>query len=141
MNKHFLNKQIIRCKDTKEVCKGYQAYLNSTHWKRLREKILNECDYTCQRCGEKKPRFMLQIHHRNYENVGNEERKDILLVCEECHRKEHFKKKYIRQTKKRINPAKLNKWYCKYNDVGNCSKFSCRCFDCKEYKKNDDYIK
>lgn len=35
---------------------------------------------------------------------------------------------------------KITKSECKYYDVGNCNKFHCRCFDCKEYNKNIDYL-
>lgn len=37
------------------------------------------------------------------------------------------------------NGKKITKSKCRYYDVGNCSKFHCRCFDCKEYKTNSSY--
>ena len=29
---------------------------------------------------------------------------------------------------------------CKYFDVGNCIKYHCRCYDCREYQRNPTYL-
>lgn len=42
-------------------------------------------------------------------------------------------------TKKKKVKKSRTKSTCKFYDVGNCSKFNCRCFDCKEYKNNKKY--
>lgn len=35
---------------------------------------------------------------------------------------------------------RITKSKCRYYDVGNCEKYNRRCFDCKEYKTNKNYV-
>ena len=42
--------------------------------------------------------------------------------------------------KNKRKELKVTKSKCKYYDIGNCSKYKRRCFDCKEYKRNKTYI-
>ena len=66
----------------------YNHYLNSEHWKVLRQKVLNRDDETCQDCGE----YATDIHHLTYENVGNEALADLVSLCRKCHHRKHRKK-------------------------------------------------
>lgn len=40
----------------------------------------------CFRCGS---RERLNVHHKNYKNLGNETDKDLVVLCENCHKKLH----------------------------------------------------
>ena len=40
----------------------------------------------CQNCGKD---YDLQVHHKTYENLGEEKEEDLLLVCKNCHSKIH----------------------------------------------------
>lgn len=139
MNEWFINKIKIVCKDTKEECIGYNNYLKSNHWKNLRNKMLIENNYKCQKCRKTKEKYELQIHHKSYKNIGHEHKKDLVLLCKECHKKKHKEKdKTKRQKNKKIK--KINKNECKYNEYNKCKLFNCKCFDCKEYKRNNNYL-
>ena len=61
--------------------KAYMKYLNSTGWKRLREKVLKRDEHKCVGCGSDKD---LEIHHKNYN--GNYNRlNNLQTLCRECH--------------------------------------------------------
>lgn len=64
----------------------YHRYLKSKKWKDFRLKIINERGKKCEKCGNKK---YLEIHHLTYDNVFNETRNDVMVLCDLCHRKEH----------------------------------------------------
>ncbi len=65
----------------------YQEYLKSNHWKetkaRFRKKVKGR---RCQFCGATGE---LHIHHRTYERLGRERLKDLVQLCEECHKAIH----------------------------------------------------
>ena len=61
---------------------AYQAYLNSSHWQAKRQVILKRDNYECQFCKASKA---TQVHHLNYDNLGNESDFELLSVCYNCH--------------------------------------------------------
>lgn len=64
----------------------YLEYLKSDHWKEKKIKLF-ETWKICQLCGSKK---YLQVHHKNYRNLYNEEvEKDLVVLCSFCHNKLH----------------------------------------------------
>ena len=73
----------------KSVPKDYDKYLRSKHWKKTRKKALERAEYQCQLCACKDA--VLDVHHNNYNNVGNEQEKDLIVLCRPCHRKFHTK--------------------------------------------------
>ena len=66
----------------------YKEYLNSDHWKSIRLKALDRAGYRCQLCSSKQH---LNVHHNTYKNRGNEDLKDLVVLCRECHAKFHDK--------------------------------------------------
>lgn len=65
---------------------SYRKYLQSPEWKRRRQKAIDAANYTCQRCGQgQEEHNPLEVHHRSYENFGNETEKDLIVVCKNCH--------------------------------------------------------
>jgi 5-methylcytosine-specific restriction endonuclease McrA len=66
--------------------KTYQEYLQSEMWQDKKNLILEIAEYKCQKCGSKKN---LQVHHLNYDSVGNENQHDVIVLCKNCHEKEH----------------------------------------------------
>jgi len=70
--------------------KDYNKYLNSSHWrltkaKLLRSKLVQRNHKglpVCEACGSDKK---LQVHHRTYKTIGKERCMDLALVCELCH--------------------------------------------------------
>jgi hypothetical protein len=66
----------------------YKEYLKTNHWLNLKEKIHEKYYDQCVECGSAE---RLQVHHKTYIRRGHEKLKDLILLCEKCHSKEHFK--------------------------------------------------
>jgi 5-methylcytosine-specific restriction endonuclease McrA len=66
----------------------YKEYLKSKHWIETKNKILLKYHYRCQLCNNNK---LLEVHHNNYENIGEEIETDLILLCKKCHSKYHNK--------------------------------------------------
>jgi 5-methylcytosine-specific restriction endonuclease McrA len=68
----------------------YKTYLETVHWKNIRELALEDAKYKCQRCNKTaKPGFPLEVHHRTYVRLWAELREDVEVLCNWCHRDEH----------------------------------------------------
>ena len=65
---------------------SYQEYLMSDLWREKREWILECFKGKCQKCGSKNN---LQVHHKNYNSVGNENMSDVTVLCYNCHKEVH----------------------------------------------------
>jgi 5-methylcytosine-specific restriction endonuclease McrA len=62
---------------------AYLIYIRSDAWRIKREQALRRAGYRCQVCGDKHgPK---QVHHNNYQNLGNEKPEDLIVVCSWCH--------------------------------------------------------
>lgn len=66
--------------------KTYQDYLNSEMWQEKKKWILECFGKRCQKCGATKA---LNVHHINYDSVGNENMHDVTVLCYDCHQEEH----------------------------------------------------
>lgn len=64
----------------------YKEYLQTDHWKNTRKKALYKANYRCQLCNDNKN---LHVHHRTYENLGQETTQDLTVLCKPCHEKHH----------------------------------------------------
>ena len=60
----------------------YHSYLQSSTWKERRSAKLQQAKYKCKRCGE---RIGLQVHHLNYDRLGDERTDDLIVLCRACH--------------------------------------------------------
>ena len=65
----------------------YQQYLNSGWWKHY--KRLNKKN-KCEKCGF---RHELDLHHRNYDNIGREKENDTITLCRRCHNDTHYEQR------------------------------------------------
>lgn len=61
----------------------YTEYLKSPEWRKRADAALYRADYRCQICNS---RYSLQVHHRTYEDLGNEDPIDLTVLCNKCHR-------------------------------------------------------
>ncbi len=66
----------------------YREYLQTDHWQVLRKRMLKRAGYRCQLCNVE---GRLHVHHRTYENRGNESYSDLIVLCPNCHAKHHDK--------------------------------------------------
>jgi 5-methylcytosine-specific restriction endonuclease McrA len=64
----------------------YLEYLYSDEWLEKRKQI-HQRDRICVRCGSNEN---LQVHHKTYNNLYNENLDDLELLCERCHQVEHL---------------------------------------------------
>lgn len=76
------------CNDTEEKVTG-DRYLNTIHWRKMRQKVYDKYKGICQKCGDSIYLEDANIHHRTYKHMGNEEITDLILYCSSCHSKIH----------------------------------------------------
>lgn len=82
----------------------YYDYLKTPQWKLFRQLALDTLGHECGKCGNKNE---LQVHHKHYRNIFQENIKDVMILCASCHRMTHKKKlwtngkesKYMRHPK------------------------------------------
>jgi len=65
---------------------NYKSYLKSNKWKKLRETKLKLAGYKCEKCGSTDN---LHLHHKTYKRLYKEHLKDLIVLCEICHKEEH----------------------------------------------------
>lgn len=65
---------------------NYYEYIKSEGWKSKREWALRLADYKCQVCNKN---ININVHHRTYENLGNERPGDLIVLCKDCHKLFH----------------------------------------------------
>lgn len=58
----------------------YRAYLQSSSWKALRQRVLIRDGFECL-CGAP----ATEVHHLSYERFGSERLEDLVSICKECH--------------------------------------------------------
>lgn len=73
----------------KLTAKDYPDYIISDRWRSKRKFILTLKGEKCSLCGS---RQQLRVHHLNYKRLGKEKPKDLVVVCESCHRQCHWDK-------------------------------------------------
>ena len=57
-----------------------------SHWENLRALKLEEQESACACCpNDSKSGYQLELHHRHYENWGNEKPEDVVILCSLCH--------------------------------------------------------
>jgi hypothetical protein len=64
----------------------YKPYLQTEEWERKRRDAVERARGVCEKCGSPDN---LQVHHKTYERRGEELPEDLIVLCSECHKKEH----------------------------------------------------
>lgn len=67
----------------------YKEYLKTPEWQERRRKAVRTAKNACQLCNTSG--VILDVHHRTYENRGNERFADLIVLCRACHSKHHGK--------------------------------------------------
>ena len=65
----------------------YDEYLKTLHWQYVRKAALKRAKYTCQSCSA--VNVPLHVHHKSYYRRGHERRTDLIVLCEDCHKRVH----------------------------------------------------
>lgn len=79
--KDLRTKEILRLKAL-----PYREYLKSRHWRDTRLRALDKANFRCQVCNTDEK---LEVHHRTYEDLGNEQLEDLTVLCQFCHTSFH----------------------------------------------------
>lgn len=87
INDEFLE-QLVLCSSPKTLI-NHEKYIKSEEWDIKRKDKLKEANYKCQLCSNKDTE--LHVHHNNYDNLGDENMDDLIVLCKECHSKFHDK--------------------------------------------------
>lgn len=64
----------------------YDEYLQTSHWLTIRQQAFDYYGKSCVLCSATS---RLQIHHRDYANVGRETMADLIALCRDCHARYH----------------------------------------------------
>ena len=72
----------------KEPVKNYNEYLKSDHWLETRREALQCYGDKCVVCDSRKN---LNVHHKNYDTLWCENMIDLVVLCDNCHKKFHGK--------------------------------------------------
>jgi 5-methylcytosine-specific restriction endonuclease McrA len=76
----------------KDVC--HESYLQTRRWGIKRRQAILFWGGKCLYCGN---RSKINVHHRNYDNLGNEDpANDLMILCYECHKKMHIDEKNLK---------------------------------------------
>ena len=62
----------------------YEKYLQSPAWRRKRDAVIQRDGDQCI-CGAQ----AVELHHKTYDNIGKEPLFDLVMLCEECHKRLH----------------------------------------------------
>lgn len=74
----------------------YAEQLKHPNWQKRRLEMLGASDWSCSDCGDKTT--TLHVHHRRYikgRMVWEYEDKDLAVLCEVCHEREHASRKLL----------------------------------------------
>lgn len=88
-NRHMLKMTAEKKRREELKSMPYQEYLQSDEWQATRKQALRRAGFKCQLCNTGD--VVLDVHHRTYENRGNEHYTDIIVLCRSCHSKHHNK--------------------------------------------------
>lgn len=61
----------------------YPDYLQSAEWQAHRADKLERAGHRCQVCNAEDTQ--LDVHHRTYERLGQEQEYDLTVLCHRCH--------------------------------------------------------
>lgn len=67
---------------------NYREYIRSREWREhpVRVAELEASGFRCRLCNAGGEGIILEVHHRTYENLGNEQPGDLTALCQSCHR-------------------------------------------------------
>lgn len=60
----------------------YNKYLKSAYWNEIKEQVLERDKHRCRLCDSSDN---LQVHHRTYDNLHNEDLEELITLCKKCH--------------------------------------------------------
>ena len=86
----------------------YEKHIRSAKWKNIRRDLFKIRGEKCESCGARSS--MLEVHHLNYDRLGNELITDLKIVCKPCH---------VKEDEKRARQVSINRQINQYNNAFN----------------------
>jgi 5-methylcytosine-specific restriction endonuclease McrA len=67
---------------------NYHDYIRSPGWRQNPARLaeLDAAGFRCRLCNDGDHSTIIEVHHRTYENLGNEQPGDLTTLCRSCHR-------------------------------------------------------
>lgn len=91
-----MKKDLQKIRELREM--PYEEYLQTKQWKNKAKKKRARARYRCQLCNSPSDPV---VHHRTYENRGDETMNDLTLLCRECHALFHKHRSLYKSAKER----------------------------------------
>ncbi len=66
---------------------AYINYLKSPIWSSIKSIIRLKNNFKCEKCNSN---VLLEVHHKTYKSVFDEELKHLQLLCKSCHENHHL---------------------------------------------------
>lgn len=82
----------VNCKNQAQRIGGILAPKHAGKSTNYRRKALRMLPNVCARCGYKKKKEILQVHHKD-EDRGNDDINNLEILCPNCHVSHHMRKK------------------------------------------------
>lgn len=91
----------------------YRRYLESVAWEKRRERSLMLAGHRCQDCGATEN---LEVHHLNYDWLGEEQDEDLRVLCHRCHQRADRQRRAMVATAR--NERRFQGWAAKVYGEG-----------------------
>ncbi len=66
-----------------------KQYFRSKKWKEIRNSILKRDNFACVLCKLSTEVTTIDVHHKSYKNIFNENMDDLVALCRQCHNDLH----------------------------------------------------
>ncbi|MES2434226.1 MAG: hypothetical protein V4586_10415 [Pseudomonadota bacterium] len=78
--------ELQRAKDVKQYRQDYEGYRRTETWQRKRALVMKRAGGVCEGCLLCAAEI---VHHRTYQNLGDELLFELVALCHQCHDKAH----------------------------------------------------
>lgn len=75
--------------DERDSYHDRQSYMASREWQIKADALKRAASSRCEDCGRPGNRSTLDVHHKHYDTLYKERRKDLEVLCRECHSGRH----------------------------------------------------
>ena len=98
---------------TGEPADDYREYCKTEHWRGVSRNLRKRIG-RCEKCGKSD---RLTVHHKTYERIGAEHRRDLQVLCPRCHLKAHARAGRLRSPFPPENAAHWKALHAYYREI------------------------
>jgi hypothetical protein len=77
--------------DDRDSYHDYRSYIASREWEIKSYYTKQAAGWRCEKCKRGGNKTTLHLHHKHYKTLYQERRRDVEVLCEDCHRERHGK--------------------------------------------------